>query len=330
MDNDPFSDFLKLTNAQPVITGGFTAGGPWAIRFPQPDKIKFFAMVKGHCWLDFEEKEERIRVDTGDVLLLSAQRTFVLAGDLPAKPIDAETLFSGLVTKTAKLGDGADCTQIGGHVRLDPVSGGTLANILPPLIHVRSTSPQAPVLRWLMDQLVLEREAGQPGANLSSAHLAQLIFVQILRAHLDTSNTLSAGWLRAAGDRRLAPALRLMHAEPARSWHLEDLARACAMSRTTFAQYFKVVAGVAPLTYLTNWRMMLAERTLREESTPVSSLAQTFGYASESAFSTAFKRVWGKSPRHYRHATESYADAGSRSESGPVIRSSRQARPFRV
>lgn len=302
MDNDPFSDFLWLTNAQPVISGGFTAGGAWAIRFPLPDKIKFFAVVKGHCWLDFEDEQERIRVDTGDVLLLSAQRTFVLAGDLPASPILAKTLFSGLVSKTAKLGDGADFTQIGGHVQLDPVSGGLLTNILPPLIHVRSTSPQAPILRWLMDRLLREREECQPGASLSAAHLAQLIFVQILRAHLDTALTLSSGWLRAVGDRRVAPALQLLHADPARNWHLEELARVCAMSRTSFAQHFKAVAGVAPLTYLTNWRMMLAERALRQETTAVSELAQSIGYASDSAFSTAFKRVWGQSPKHYRDA----------------------------
>ncbi|TIV45751.1 MAG: AraC family transcriptional regulator, partial [Mesorhizobium sp.] len=44
---DPFSDVLTLTNAEAVVTGGFTAGGPWAISFPGRDKIKFFAVVKG-------------------------------------------------------------------------------------------------------------------------------------------------------------------------------------------------------------------------------------------------------------------------------------------
>ena len=57
MSADPFSDFLKLAKAQPVVSGGFTAGGLSAIRFPPPDKIKFFAIVKGNCWLCIDGQE---------------------------------------------------------------------------------------------------------------------------------------------------------------------------------------------------------------------------------------------------------------------------------
>ncbi|HEY0181797.1 MAG TPA: AraC family transcriptional regulator, partial [Rhodopila sp.] len=185
---------------------------------------------------------------------------------------------------------------------LDPASGRLLADVLPPWIHVPAASPQATAFRWLLDQLVEERAAEQPGTQLASAQLAQLLFIQILRAHLKTSGPMPAGWLRALGDPRIAPALRLMHADPGRTWHLDELARACAMSRTTFASHFKSVAGASPLAYLTEWRMHLAERALREEATPVSVVGQSLGYTSESAFSNAFKRVIGHSPRACRNA----------------------------
>jgi AraC-like DNA-binding protein len=94
-----------------------------------------------------------------------------------------------------------------------------------------------------------------------------------------------------------------MHGDPGRAWHLDELAKASAMSRTTFAFHFRTVAGVAPLTYLTEWRMRLAERALREETTPVAVVARSLGYTSESAFSNAFKRVTGNSPKAYRSAT---------------------------
>jgi AraC-like DNA-binding protein len=179
------------------------------------------------------------------------------------------------------------------------------------LIHVRAASRQATVLQWLLDQLVRERAADLPGAGIASAQLAQLMFVQILRAHLETSGPLPVGWLRAVSDKRLAPALRMMHGDPGRSWRLKELARAAAMSRTTFALHFRTAAGVAPLTYLTGWRMRLAERALREENTPVSVLARSLGYTSESAFSNAFKRVTGNAPRRYRDAVRA---GGSKSE----------------
>jgi AraC-like DNA-binding protein len=95
-----------------------------------------------------------------------------------------------------------------------------------------------------------------------------------------------------------------MHRDPGHPWHLEDLAKATAMSRTAFAMYFKKVAGVGPLTYLAEWRMRLAEHALREDKISVSELAQSLGYTSESAFSHAFRRVTGMAPKHYRISVE--------------------------
>lgn len=317
MSTDPFSDILRFTNAQSVATGGFMAGGTWAIRFPAPDKIKFFAVVKGTCWVRIDGEAGPIHFEAGDVGLLTAKRSFVLSSDLEVAPIEAMDVFSGAGRSTAALGDGNDFAHIGGHVLLDPASSRLLADVLPPWIHVPAASPQAATFRWLLDQLVEERIAELPGAQLVSAQLSQLLFIQILRAHLKTSGSLSTGWLRALGDPRIAPALRLMHGDPARFWSLNELAKACAMSRTTFAFHFRTIAGIAPLTYLAEWRMRLAERALREEKTPVAVVARSLGYTSESAFSNAFKRMTGHSPKAYRNASRASishpADASERS-----------------
>jgi AraC-like DNA-binding protein len=302
MDTDPFSDILRLANVKALLTGGFTAGGRWAIRFPARDKIKFFAVVKGGCWVRLDGEAGPTRFETGDVGLLAVPRSFVLASDPDVDPVDAMSLFSGVARMTATIGDGDEFEHIGGHVEFDPAGGRLLADVLPPWIHVRAGSPQATNFRWLLERLVDERAAGLPGTQLASAQLTQLLFIQILRAHLETGDVMPAGWLRAVGDPRLAAALRLMHGDPARPWNLNELAKAAAMSRTTFADRFRQVTGVAPLTYLTEWRMRLAERALREESAPVAEVARSIGYGSESAFSNAFKRVTGNSPKACRGA----------------------------
>lgn len=303
MENDPFSDILKFTNAETVVSGGFTAGGRWAIRFPKMEKVKFSAIVRGKCWLHIEGDELPIPAEMRDVFLLSTQQSFVLASDLQSAPVDAASLFTHNDITIAKLGEGDEFFQIGGFVRLDPISGGLLANVLPPLIHVKGSSMQATALHWLVDQLVHEQAAERPGSTLVSAQLAQLIFVQLVRAHLETSTAqLTSGLLRALSDPLITPALRLMHGNPGHLWSLNELAQASAMSRTTFALHFKQAAGMTPFAYLTEWRMHLAERALREEETPVFSIAQSLGYTSESAFSNAFKRFFGKSPQRYRSA----------------------------
>jgi AraC-like DNA-binding protein len=304
MSADPFSDILKFTKAEMLATGSFTAGGPWAIRFPAPKSIKFFAVVRGHCWVRVDGGPEAARFDAGDVGLLTAERAFVLASDLELEPLDAMSVFSGSGRSTAMLGDGGDFEHVGGHVRLDPQSGRLLADVLPPWIHIRAASQEATTFRWLLARLVEERSTHQPGGQLAAEQIAQLLFIQVLRARLKLPELMPAGWLRALGDPRIAPAMRHMHGDPARSWRLDELAKVCAMSRTTFALQFRTVVGTAPLTYLGQWRMHLAERALREETTPVAVIGQSLGYTSESAFSNAFKRVTGRSPRAHRFQTD--------------------------
>ncbi|CAH2602568.1 protein of unknown function [Rhodovastum atsumiense] len=126
------------------------------------------------------------------------------------------------------------------------------------------------------------------------------IRLQILRVHLAREDALAPGRLRVLADRRLAPALRLVHAQPARSWHLPDLARAAAMSRTTFATRFKASAGMGPLAYLAQWRMRLAQRWLAAGTMPIGQIARTTGFGSDAAFSNAFKRMTGQSPSQFR------------------------------
>lgn len=297
---DPFSDFLSLMGARSVISGGLVAGGAWAINFPRADTIKFWGVARGSCWILFEGDSAPIRIESGDVFLLCEPRSHVLGTDLEAERVDLAEVLEGRVGNMVHHGDGDEFFMIGGKVELSMGSSQLLLDALPPLIHVRGTSSQAQPLRWLLDQLVRERQGAFPGAHVASNQLAHLIFIQMLRAHFETAGLQPGGWFRALSDRRLAPALQLMHDDPGRAWQLQELAQAAAMSRATFAAYFKTAAGMSPLSYLTKWRMHLAQRALLESRTHVNVLARSLGYGSESAFSNAFRRVVGLSPKHFR------------------------------
>jgi AraC-like DNA-binding protein len=75
------------------------------------------------------------------------------------------------------------------------------------------------------------------------------------------------------------------------------------------------MVGASPVEYLTRWRMLLAGDRLKNSSDPISVIALSLGYESESAFSTAFKRVMGCSPRQYGRgrnpASSSHSDGES-------------------
>src|ERR1700754_3299772 len=120
MGADPFSDILRLTRAEALLTGGFSAGGAWAIRFPARAKIKFSAVIRGPCWVKLEGEPELALLEAGDVNLLAEQRGFVLASDLDVEPVDAVSLFSGAGQSFVTLGDGSEFEYLGGHVAVDP------------------------------------------------------------------------------------------------------------------------------------------------------------------------------------------------------------------
>ena len=300
MDGDPLADVLTLASARCVRIGTLKAGGTWALKFPPPQKIKLTAIVKGACWFAVDGERAPLRLETGDIFMVPAERSYVLASDLKASQMDGLALFMNATDNVARVGDGQDFLAIGGHVALDTDRGRLLADVLPPLIHVDANSSEASTIRWLLDQLVKEVTGNRPGAALASKQLAQLLFVQIIRFYLASAANVTAGWLRALNDERIAPALRLMHAEPGRAWRLGELAKQVGMSRTSFALRFKANAGVAPLTYLQNLRMRLAEQGLREGAMSVAELGESLGYESDSAFSNAFKRRTGVAPKHYQ------------------------------
>jgi len=309
MTSDPLSEILDLLNARCLLSGGMVAGGPWIRRFARPDAIKVMAMLEGGCWLVLDGLSAPLRLNTGDVILVNGKHALTLLSDLALLAERENTPTLRVMRDISHVGGTRDTFILGGHVAVDPDRQDLLLDVLPPLIHIGAAADEAGVIRWMLDQLAREVVADRPGAATATAHLAQLLFVQAIRAHLRQGGAAAQGWLRGLGDERIAPALGLLHGEPARSWSLGELARAVGMSRTSFALRFKEVMGTTPLAYLTDWRMHLAERDLRQTELPVASLAYGLGYTSESAFSNAFKRVTGVAPRRYRITSRDMAQA---------------------
>lgn len=301
---DPLSDLLRLAGVQTAMTGQLNAQGPWSLAFPAPQGLKLFAVVRGEAWLSLQGEVPR-RLASGDLMLMHRGGAYVIGSDPALVPEDAMQRFAGVdpLRPVACIGDGSEFTMIGGHVTLSEDCGGPMAGELPVCLHVRADEAEAPVLRWLLESLMRERGLQRPGHRLMAEQLTQMLFVQMLRLHLSRGQSVDCGWLRAFGDARLQPAVRCMHEQPGRAWTLEELASAAAMSRTAFAVRFKAQVGLAPLAYLSEWRMLLARRALRLEERPMAAWVGELGYASESAFSHAFKRVVGMSPAQYRQSS---------------------------
>ena len=193
---------------------------------------------------------------------------------------------------------GGDFFLVGSRFAIDGRHAEVLLGTLPPIVHIEAKSDQA-ALRWSIERMMDELREDRPGAALVAQHLAHMMLVQALRLHLAQQLDGRVGWFFALSDPQMGAAIGAMHADPAHRWTLEELAVRVGMSRSVFAQRFREKVGETPIRYLTRWRMMLAGDRLTNTRDPLVRTALALGYESENAFSTAFKRVMGYSPRRY-------------------------------
>lgn len=302
---DPLSDILSLLKPRSYVSAGVEAGGAWSVQFPEQSRlIKCYAVVSGECWLKVEGVPEAVHMSAGDCFVLPRGWPFRLASDLTLPAAPSSDYFppprpGAVVT----INGGGDFFLVGSRFGVSGGHSETLMKMLPPIVHICSAVEQA-ALRWAVERMMQELHDPAPGGSLIAQHLAHMMLVQALRLHVQEGAPTPNGWLFAVADKQLGPAIGAIHADPAYRWTLPALAERACMSRSAFALKFRTAVGSAPMEYVTQWRMLLAGDRLESSTEPVSSIAASLGYESESAFSTAFKRVMGLSPRQYARCCE--------------------------
>jgi len=147
--------------------------------------------------------------------------------------------------------------------------------------------------------LLVETQSPSQGSAVMIARILDLIFIQILRAWAAGPDA-EPNWLAGASDPQIGSALSAIHRDPDHDWTVEELARACNLSRSAFAARFVARVGKPPATYLAHVRLDAATDLLRDTSLPVALIAKRVGYTSEAAFSRAFKGRYGTPPARWR------------------------------
>jgi AraC-like DNA-binding protein len=304
---DPVADAIGLLRPRTVIGPTLRAVGEWALRFDTFLHVRIGGLVRGTCWL-IVEGHEPVLLQEGDTFMLGNPPPYVLASTLDASPRPAGPVLAGAAGGFVRIGPESedDLYLCAGHIGFDDRNAALLTDLLPPLVTVRKADPHGSVLARLIDLLATEVGVAAAGGPLVQNHLAQILLVHMLRAHAGQTDR-PTGWLGALNEDGIGAALRALHADVAHSWSLKELAEISHMSRSAFAQAFKSHVGVPPLEYLIQWRMSLARDALARDTLSISEVARSAGYLSESAFSTAFRRVVGSSPRAFRDAARASA-----------------------
>lgn len=296
---DPVADAIGLLRPRTVVGPNLRASGDWALRFETFPHVRIGGVVRGECWLTIDGHAP-VLLQQGDTFLLGNPPSYVLASTRDAVPHPAEPMWAEAEDGLVRLGtEPEDVYLCVGHIGFDEANASMLTDLLPHLVVFRAADADGPVMAQLITLLAAEVTVTAAGGALVRSHLAQILLVHMLRAHAVRTDR-PAGWLSALADDGIGAALRAVHADIARSWTLAELAGISRMSRSGFARAFKTHVGIPPLDYVIRWRMSLARDALERDTLSISELASASGYLSESAFSTAFRRVVGSSPAQYR------------------------------
>ncbi|HEX4985545.1 MAG TPA: AraC family transcriptional regulator [Burkholderiales bacterium] len=317
---DALSDVLRAVRLSGAVYLKAEFGAPWCVEGPADELlcaaflpgakhvVAYHLITEGSCWARLSEAGEAVEIRAGEILVVPQGEPHVMASgaDLLFRAPDVLTeeqmrTLPGEIIRLAHGGGGAKTGVLCGFLACDEAVGNPLISSLPRLfkVDVRSDTASA----WLESSLRFATEeaaVSRAGSATVLAKLSELLFVEAVRRCIDTMPRDRKNWLAGLRDRFVGRALSLLHADPARAWTVDDLAREVGLSRSALAERFGDYLGQPPMQYLTSWRLHTAARLLRTEDKPVALVAAHVGYDSEAAFNRAFKREFGAPPASWR------------------------------
>ncbi|UHQ21464.1 AraC family transcriptional regulator [Lysobacter sp. 5GHs7-4] len=292
---DPLSEVVRLLRPRAVFANVISGKGHWAVRYSEFGQPSFCIMLEGHCQLAVDGHAS-VALAAGDFVLLPTTPAFTISSPVPAPPVHLDPFAVAGGKAEVRYGEQsgpADMRSLGGSFVFDRADTGLLVSLLPRVVHVQGSQRLSQLVRMVGEETCEE----QPGSEFMRSRLVEMLLVEAMRS--TTAGGAPPGLLRGLGDDRLAIALKRMHAQLDRAWTVDQLAKAAALSRSSFFERFSRTVGVAPMAYLLGWRMEVAKDLLRNGEMSVAEVAERVGYGSTSTFSVAFSRHVGLAPSRY-------------------------------
>src|SRR5262245_49046001 len=327
MANDPLSDVLRSVRLRGAVFYYVSYRDHWIAEAPAAKEIanavmpgvehllEYHLMVKGDGWA-VTAGEQPVRLQAGDIVLFPRGDAHVLssAPGMRSTQNDADWIYAvrnspkpvAMGYHNGVLRPGADVpvdearnTVVCGFVGCDLRPFNPLIATLPRMLHLTGEDVGGWV-REVLHQAVVESRERLAGSAAVLERVSEMVFVDAARRYLRSLPDDAEGWLAGLRDRYVGKALAAIHEQPAHDWTLEDLGCEAGLSRSALHERFVRFVGLAPMQYLTNWRMQLAANLLRGSHANVATIALDVGYESEGAFTRAFKRATGQPPSKWR------------------------------
>jgi len=294
---DALSDILRSMRFNSSVYFKKDFPSQWGMQINKSNFAQFHMVVRGNCWLQIDGDENPRMLTGGDIVLFPHGKSHWLADTLDSEKVDGkkiveahydnEEIFNGKKTATSLV-----C----GHFEFDKEFNHPFIKSLPEFIQI--SEKEAESISWIENAtkvIIAEAVSKQPGSEIVTLRLAEILFIQIIRSYILQNKNIS-GFLSALTDNQISSALKIIHSRSEDNFTLEEIAREVGMSRASFANKFKTLVGLTPMNYATNWRMNKAKDLLRNKNLSTLDIAEKVGYSSEASFSRAFKKQFNSNP----------------------------------
>ncbi|MBB5510185.1 AraC family transcriptional regulator [Paraburkholderia atlantica] len=292
---DPLAEIVTLLKPTPTFSKVLSGAGRWRASRTEVGQPFYCVVLEGSLRLSVNGCEPLI-LQADDFVLVPEVFSFTMTSIDPPDDDDVcNSAPAALPDGSFRFGDAALAPQaqwLAGLCAFGSPDAALLVSLLPKLVHVRGERRLATLVKLVRE----ESRAQRPAREVVLARLLEVLFIEALRA---TGTGASPGLVRGLADPRLALAIRHMHESPHQPWTIAQLAKAAALSRSSFFDRFSRAVGVAPMEYLLSWRMAIAKNLLRQNEVSIAAVAERVGYGSASAFSVAFTRHVGLPPTQY-------------------------------
>jgi AraC family transcriptional regulator, alkane utilization regulator len=311
---DLLSDLLDTMHLSGTVLFRAEFDEPWSVTTPDCHQlarmlpfhaehiIPFHVIAAGGCTMEMTGCRP-VWLGEGDAVMLPYGDAHLLSGRQKTAPVPVGTLLPAppwsdiLVVQHG--GPGTRTIIICGFVQCDELQFHPILRELPKFLQV-STHTADPWLAGTVRHTADEAMRAAPGSRSMLSRLTEVMFVEILRNHMQGLSADAVGWFAALNDPVLGPSLKRLHSKPFDEWSVESLAREVGVSRTVLAERFKHFLDQPPMKYLAQWRLQIAAQKLKANDVPLKLIADEVGYESEAAFSRAFKRLFGSPPADWR------------------------------
>jgi AraC family transcriptional regulator len=129
--------------------------------------------------------------------------------------------------------------------------------------------------------------------------LTELLATRLLAAHTGSATELQPA-MGGLSPKVLLRAIERLRSESDADVSLDALASDAGLSRFHFCRAFKESTGLSPHAWLRQHRVEQAMNMLRDTDASIAAVAAELGYASQTAFAAAFRRLTGETPSDWR------------------------------